>query len=513
MTADRTPIEDGSPPRDGHSESPRDQYLLSCDNVVALSDTTASGETLVGKNSDRPATEAQPLVYNTGGTHTSDETLTLAYRTIPQAEQTYATLGAAPYWCWGYEMGLNEHGVTLGNEAVFTRPLKARLEEFEDEDRTTTDDGAAPSNDRFPRSGDTSCGLLGMEFVRLGLERARTAAEAVEVVTRLLESHGQFGSAVATEDHESGAYDNSYLVADASEAWVLETAGRRWAAKRVSHGTAAISNELTIRDEWDDGSDDLVTHAVEQGWWDPEREPFDFSEAYTDHEVPRQVSRVRLQRSRQMLAAAARDGEVERDDISTILRDHYEDSFIDGPTFNAALPDFLTLCMHSSPAEFTWGNTVSSAVFDIPEDGIPTMWWTPIPPCVGVYIPFYVQSGGVPDSVSRAGTAGREVVSPMQATGDEYRDGSYWWEFMRLLRAVKGDEYGSAFEVNQQIARRTFDPLERRFASEAADVEQEALARLEAGDRENARSILSSFTAECVTAARQGVDEVLEQVE
>lgn len=29
-----------------------------------------------------------------------------------------------------------------------------------------------------------------------------------------------------------------------------------------------------------------------------------------------------------------------------ILRDHYEGTFLGGPYFNAALPDFLTLCMH-----------------------------------------------------------------------------------------------------------------------------------------------------------------------
>lgn len=71
----------------------RRTYPLSCDNVVALSDVTAAGNTLVGKNSDWPAFECQPLLYNDGGTNAADETLDLAHRTIPQADRTYATLG------------------------------------------------------------------------------------------------------------------------------------------------------------------------------------------------------------------------------------------------------------------------------------------------------------------------------------------------------------------------------------------------------------------------------------
>lgn len=73
--------------------------------------------------------------------------------------QTYAHVGSAPYWCWGYEMGINEHGLAIGNEATYSRDLA---------DRATK----AESGESYER------GLVGMEVLRLALERARTGARS-----------------------------------------------------------------------------------------------------------------------------------------------------------------------------------------------------------------------------------------------------------------------------------------------------------------------------------------------
>lgn len=66
---------------------------------------------------------------------------------------------------------------------------------------------------------------------RLALERSRSAQEAVHVITGLLERHGQGGS--CREDPTPFCYHNTFLLADRTEAWVLETAGRLWAAQRI----------------------------------------------------------------------------------------------------------------------------------------------------------------------------------------------------------------------------------------------------------------------------------------
>ena len=93
-----------------------------------------------------------------------------------------------------------------------------------------------------------------------------------------------------------------------------------------------------------------------------------------------------------------------------------------GPYFDAADPDLLTLCMHVSPADFTWGNTASSCVAVLPKSRaeLPVFWWTPGPPCNGCYVPFFPHGSRLPEMVSNAGTFGNKVVAPPQAEPDTF---------------------------------------------------------------------------------------------
>jgi secernin len=186
-----------------------------------------------------------------------------------------------------------------------------------------------------------------------------------------------------------------------------------------------------------------------------------------------------------------------------IARDHYEDTFLGGPYFDAADPDFHSICMHVSAAGFTWGNTASSCVAVLPNDsgGFPVFWWTPGPPCNGCYAPFFVHGESLPAIVSRAGTAGKRVIPPADAKEDAFAPDSYWWLFRRLLDKAKGDPINSIpghYARNNRIVRARFDALESSFAQQLPQVLVTAAEQRKTTGSNVAR-VLDQFTADCVS--------------
>jgi secernin len=449
--------------------------LAMCDTWVALGDMTTTQSVIFAKNSDRPIFDCQPLVFTPRTSWPAHATLPLEYVTLPQADVSFATLGSSPYWCWGYEEGLNEYRVAIGNEAIYTKTFRAAAQAY--------------------RAGHgPALGLLGMDLVRLALERSRSAAQAIDVLGSLVERYGQFGSGVPTKDHTAGGYDNAFLVADPSEAWVFEAFGQQWAARRLIQGCTSISNQVSIRTVWDAQSPALVDYAQHNAWWPTTLAPFDVARAYSDERVPRQISHIRQQRSRQLLAEAA--GQITPQWMMRIARDHYEGTFLEGSAFDAADPDFLSLCMHVSSADFTWGNTASSCVTVLAQapSEPPVFWWTPGPPCNGCYVPFFVQSSQVPAIVAQAGAAGKQIIAPPHAAVDTFAPTSYWWLFRQLMDTVKGDPIAARpgyYPHRNQIVRARFDQLEQEFAAEVPEIWHRSVG---AGDAH----ILDRFTEQCV---------------
>lgn len=174
------------------------------------------------KNSDRHPGETQVLEFHPA--RVEKETL-LGNLRIPGAA-TLATLGSAPYWGYGYEMGVNSSGVVIGNEAIYTRA-----------------------------SRPDSPGLTGMELVRLGLERGANAQEAAQVITELVERYGQGASATPFEPPERGYYDNAFLISDPRETLVVEAVGRQTKIQTAPATSCSISNfpPLTSGAHWGKG--------------------------------------------------------------------------------------------------------------------------------------------------------------------------------------------------------------------------------------------------------------------
>ena len=380
----------------------------SCDTLVVLGSETRDGRTLFAKNSDRPSTECQPLDPVPPRRPGPGSTVRCTYLEVPDAPETLAVLGSRPWWIWGFEHGVNARGVAIGNEALHTREAPAET------------------------------GLLGMDLVRLGLERGRSADEAKRVITDLLERHGQGGSA---QHGGRRYYHNSFIIADSRGAWVLETSGRHWVARRV-RGRAAISNLATIADDWDEASRGIEAYAAERGWWKPSSgRRFDFRAAFENPE-PRFRAEARYGQSCRFLATAGRPGVPE---MLRHLRDHYDGGTVHRPGRADGDPRGWSICMHPGPAT---GATAASMVAELGEDGPVVAWCAQTTPCTSVFLPLVV-GGELPEALTRG-------------SGDP-DPGSAWWLMKELGDGVMDDPTGRT-----PVVQATWHAWERRLLAEVA---------------------------------------------
>ena len=425
--------------------------MLSCDTFVLPAENTLSGSIVMAKNSDRPLGEAQALTWTAGAKHARGETVRCTYISVPQAGETYGVLGSKPYWMWGYEMGVNEKGVMIGNEAQGSR--------------------AAETGDENE--------LLGMDLLRLGLERSATAREAMAVITALLEEYGQNANASRLYDKR---YENSFFIADREEIWLLETAGRMWAAKRIEE-PYAISNCYTIVKP-DECSEALEKYARDKGWLAAD-ERFNFAKAYTAP-AARQTSAVpRMRRLRAMLEAE--DEPLDAVTIKAILRDHFEGTLME-PRFGASFGTFPSICMHAMTRDGS--QTAASMICRWTENVGPVMRYAYSLPCTSVYIPAYC-TGALPPLMS--------------ASGEKFDENSLWWLFERLAATVSADydRYAPLVRVGAAV-------LDEEIETQSARAERAAARAARSARPEEAKAVLNEAMNQ---SARQAAAFAIKQFE
>lgn len=381
-----------------------------CDTFVALPPVTGDSSIILGKNSDREPNEAQALEYHPAARYAEGALVQCTYITIPQARETYATILSRPHWMWGAEMGCNEQGVAIGNEAVFTR-MPDHM-----------------GNDR----------LLGMDLLRLALERAATAQQAMEVIIQLLADHGQGGTC---EYLRNWTYHNSFLMADSTEVWLLETAGPLWAARQVTE-SYSISNGLTIGEAIDRQHPDLIDTARSKGWL-KRGQTFHFARCYSDWFYTT-FSMSRLRRACSLDRVQGRHGPIDVTGALDILRDHNSESY--HPHRHLF---YTRLCAHAAyPVTRHDVQSVGSLVAHLRPDQA-TIWATGTSaPCTGIFKPVWFQGNVLPD------------IGPVPS--NVYDPESLWWHHERLHRAVLPD-----FQARLGSYRAERDELEQSFITRA----------------------------------------------
>ena len=165
---------------------------------------------------------------------------------IPEAETTYATIG-----------NMNEHGLTIAESTWGGRPELAG-------------------------SGLIDYGSL----IYITLQRARTAREAISVMTQLVDTYGY------------GSEGESFSIADPEEAWIMELIGKGaddpgavWVARRVpdgyisGHANHARIHRFPLSDPETLYHPDVIDFARRKGYFSGEDKDFDFSRAYAIYDM------------------------------------------------------------------------------------------------------------------------------------------------------------------------------------------------------------------------------------
>jgi len=369
------------------------------------------------KNSDRPVGEVQ-LAVPFGRRPTAGCILRTQYLSIGDTG-AHAALLSCPTWLWGAEHGVNEFGVAIGNERVATvhDPAQAR-----------------------PR-------LIGMDMVRLGLERARSAEEALDILVDLLTTHGQGGIADAARQE---AYDSSFLIADPRQAFVLDTSGTDFAAAPFPRGTA-ISNRLSVGSDWTRGSPDLEPGA-------------DFGR-FRDPDAPVASAELRLAASRAFLdGQRATAGGLTPAATAAHLRDHGNGPWGAPGAAGPAQPpppaggpgsgsgtgsgSGVSVCMHLCGGSVTAASLIAVLPTDLAA-GAPLQAYVALgSPCVSIYVPAFV----------------RTAAGPPPYVPKELSSESMWRAADALRQRVEADPAAIG------PIREVLDPVEEELWFEAAEI-------------------------------------------
>jgi dipeptidase len=420
-----------------------------CDTIYAGPAACASGShggalAWFAKNSDRHPREAQALCLLPRREPAAS--LKLGGRSLDLPDRGYAFALSKPAWMAGGEMGLNEKGVAIGNEAVFSR-FKAKKD-----------------------------GILGMDILRAALAQASTPEEARDFIIAVTEREEQGGNGAFKGNL---VYSNSYLIAGAGEGFILETAGKRW-AWRSTKAIATISNAYSIEEDFkrlDTQTRKEISPVNERAACSDEADPGrkGQKESWRGHVEDRfylGFTKGDQRRARTAAGLQAALPTLGMDAVLAALRDH-------GPGGDAAAgrAGMEAPCLHEAGFPVKSSTTASLAVEFLPPGGgaEAILWFTGSSyPCLSVFAPLIL--------------AGGEFL-PLWTSYD-YAEGA--------------ESSYRLWEIRRSLARRSGGPA--RLADPAFIGMRDGIqARLRALAREAA----AQATGGGLEAARRGVNEAM----
>ncbi len=346
--------------------------------MIFFPEHRGKGRIFFAKNSDREPDEPQLVEIIPAMDHIRGSRVKTTYIEIPQVEHTNAIIISRPYWMWGAEMGVNEYGVAIGNEAIFTKRKKGG-----------------------------SNGLIGMDLLRLALERSRDRFQASETIISLVKQYGQEGP--CGHRNKKLRYDNAFLITDGEGALILEIYGKEWALKEIHH-TASISNVINFTTDYDLASEGLIENAPRKILEDGK---LNIYKSYSDWLYTTFAGGKERKKLFRKLTKDKKNFTLT--EVFEILRSHRRERFHPARGSNG------DICMHTGDPLVRISQTAASLVVEYEDDENFQVYATGTPlACTSFFIPVNFDS--------------REFIPGDKAGYGIYTQGSWWWEHETLNR-------------------------------------------------------------------------------
>ena len=221
---------------------------LACTSLIATPGATTDGSAMITYAADSHTLYGE--LYSTPAANHAPGEMRKVYDwdsgrylgEIPQPPHTYSTVG-----------NMNEHGLAISESTWGGR------------------------EELYDSTGVIDYGSL----IYITLERAKTAREAIAVMTQLVKDYGYASSG------------ESFSIADGNEAWIMEMIGKGgkskgavWVARRVpdgmisGHANHSRIHTFPLNDPETIYAPDVISFAREQGYFSGPDSIFDFSKAY-----------------------------------------------------------------------------------------------------------------------------------------------------------------------------------------------------------------------------------------
>ena len=362
-------------------------------------------------------------------------------------------------------------------------------------------------------------------LIQIALERSKTAREAIDVMTSLVDKYGYASSG------------ESFSIADKNEVWVLELIGKGaekgavWIAVRIpddaisGHANEPRIRKVNLKDKENvKYSKDMIKFARKKGWYTGKDEDFSFADVYGEHDpATRRGCDARVwsffrafnkdadkyyswcvgDSDEPMPLYIIPDRKVSLADMQTRMRDHYEDTPLNMTSDIGAGPNKVPyrwrpmewevdgkkyLNERAIATQQTGWSFVSQSRDFLPDPVGGVFWFGTDDTNTSVYMPFYCSLTEVPIEVAHG-------------NGDmnTYSDTSNFW----MTNWVANQAY-NRYDLMIPDIRKVQGALESKYQSTRPEREKYYAALAQAG---SLNQLTDEINAEAAEIAKEATDE------